>query len=288
MGKRLAQIQAWTHKTPNDSDVMIKLLNDDFLHVNSADIPPINLILNSPPFNVGVNYLTHDDTMPYENYLDWSKKWIDKCFSLQPVSGRIVINVPFSCNPRHLNKIKDNDKNVYPLAADLTKVCQSSGYKYYRTIIWKKIGANKTSWGSWRSASSPCIIDPNEALLVFYKEQWKRATSGTSTISGKEFMIYIKNVWDIPPETRSKHPAPFSVPLSNAIIKMFSYKEDTVMDNFLGSGTSGESAVRLGRSFIGIEKSEEYFKMAKERIDTAEIQTSLISSIMPDGDEDDD
>jgi DNA modification methylase len=53
------------------------------------------------------------------------------------------------------------------------------------------------------------------------------------------------------------------------------------MDNFMGSGTSGESAVRLERNFVGVEKSEEYFKMAKERIEAAELQTSLIKQIMP-------
>ena len=53
------------------------------------------------------------------------------------------------------------------------------------------------------------------------------------------------------------------------------------MDCFLGSGTTGESAVRLGRNFVGIEKSEQYFKMAKDRIEAAELQTSLIQQVMP-------
>jgi len=261
---------------------MIQLINDDFLHVTINEILPIDLIFCSPPYNVGISYLTHNDTMTYDEYLVWSEQWIAKCFSLQNTSGRIIINVPFSTTPIHLKKEAGSDPINYPISSDIIQICKKIGYKYYRTIIWKKLGSNKTSWGSWRSASSPSMIDPSESLIVFYKNQWKRTTKGTSTISSKEFLTYIKNVWDIKPETRSKHPAAFSNQLSDAVIKMFSYKEDIIMDNFLGSGTTGESAVRLGRSFIGIEKSEEYFKMAKERINTAEIQSNLIKVIMPD------
>ena len=94
-------------------------------------------------------------------------------------------------------------------------------------------------------------------------------------------MTYIKNLWTMHPETRSKHPAAFPLELPNRCIKLLSYKDDVICDCFLGSGTTGESAVRLERKFIGIEKSKDYFNMAKERIDAAELQTSLISSIMP-------
>ena len=153
--------------------------------------------------------------------------------------------------------------------------------KYYRNMIWQKMGSDKTCWGSWRSASAPFIIDPNECILMFYKKQWKRKDKGISTISGKEFMTYIKNLWTMHPETRSKHPAAFPLELPNRCIKLLSYKDDVICDCFLGSGTTGESAVRLERKFIGIEKSKDYFNMAKERIDAAELQTSLISSIMP-------
>jgi len=260
---------------------MIKLINDDFLKADFSSAPPINLVITSPAYNVGILYDKHDDTMTYDDYLIWSQKWIEKCFSLMAEDGRICINIPFSCNPYHANKIKGEDKIVYPLSADITKICQAVGFKYWRTIVWGKLGSSKTCWGSWRSARCPIVIDPNESILVFYKTQWKRKTTGTSTISGKEFMIYIKNLWNISAETKSNHPAPFPVELPSSCIKMFSYKEDTIMDCFLGSGTSGEAAVRLGRNFVGVEISKDYFNMAKERIEAAELQTSLIKQVMP-------
>jgi len=267
---------------------MIQLFNEDFLKADFTSIPPINLVVTSPPYNVGIEYDKHDDTMTYEEYLVWCKKWIAKLYSLMADDSRICINIPFSITPIHLNKVKGAEDINYPVSADYTEICQEVGFKYYRNVIWQKLGSNKTCWGSWRSARAPFIIDPNECILIFYKGNWKRKEKGKSTIRGREFMTYVKNLWHMHPETQSKHPAAFPLELPNRCIKLLSYEGDLVCDPFLGSGTTGDAAVRLKRSFVGVEKSEEYFKMAKERIDTAEIQTSLIASIMPDGDEDDD
>lgn len=260
---------------------MTNLLYSDILEADFSGIPPINLLVTSPPYNVGIEYDEHQDTMTYPEYLKWCEKWIKRMYDITASDGRVCINIPFSVTPIHINTKKGAEDINYPVVADYTNICQKVGFKYFRTIVWQKIGSNKTCWGSWRSASSPFIIDPNECILVFYKDQWKRKTKGTSSISGKEFMLYIKNLWTMHPETNSKHPAAFPLELPNRCIKLFSYKEDTVMDCFLGSGTTGESAIRLGRSFVGVEKSESYFKMAEERIEKAKLQTSLIDTIMP-------
>jgi site-specific DNA-methyltransferase (adenine-specific) len=260
---------------------MITLLKDDVLKADLSGVPPINLVVTSPPYNVGIEYDTHQDTMTYPEYLKWCYEWLKKMYNVMAPDGRICINIPFSVTPIHLNKKKGAEDINYPVAADYTNICTNLGFKYYRTIIWQKLGSNKTCWGSWRSASSPFVIDPNECILVFYKGPWKRQNKGTSTISGREFMTYIKNLWTMHPETKSKHPAAFPLELPNRCIKLLSYKEDTIMDPFLGSGTTGESAVRLERNFVGVEKSDAYFGGAEARIKEAELQTSLAKRIMP-------
>jgi site-specific DNA-methyltransferase (adenine-specific) len=265
---------------------MIKLFNEDVLSIDFKELPAINLVVTSPPYNVGIEYDKHDDTMTYNQYLKWCEEWLSVMYKHMAPDGRICINIPFSVTPVHLNKKKGAEDINYPVSADYINICQEIGFKYYRTVIWQKMGSNKTCWGSWRSASSPFIIDPNECILIFYKDQWKRKDKGVSTIRTKEFMTYVKNLWTMHPETKSKHPAAFPLELPNRCIKLLSYEGDVVCDPFLGSGTSGEAAVRLKRSFVGVEKSADYYQMAKDRIDTAEIQTSLIQSIMPDGDED--
>lgn len=262
-------------------DAMITLLHADVLTADFTNVPPINLVVTSPPYNVGIEYDKHVDTMTYHEYLKWCHKWLTRMYSLMAADGRICINIPFSVTPEHLNEKKGAEDINYPVVADYTRICESIGFKYWRTLVWDKNHSNKTCWGSWRSASSPFMRDPSEAILVFYKGQWKRSDKGTSSISGPEFMSWTKNVWKMHPETKSKHPAAFPIELPNRCIKLFSYKEDTVLDCFLGSGTSGESAVRLERNFVGVEKSEDYFNMAKERIEGAELQASLIRQVMP-------
>lgn len=260
---------------------MIKLINSDILKADFSDVPPINLVVTSPPYNVGIEYDKHNDTMTYEQYMEWCKLWLTKMYQCMADDGRICINVPFSITPVHLNKKKGAEDINYPVAADYIKICQDIGFKYYRTVIWQKMGSNKTCWGSWRSASSPFIIDPNEAILIFYKKQWKRKTKGTSTVSSKDFMSFVKNIWTMQPETRSKHPAAFPTELPSRCIQLLSYKEDTIMDCFLGSGSSGVASMKHGRNFVGIEMSEDYYKMAKERIEKAEIESQNLEKAVP-------
>jgi site-specific DNA-methyltransferase (adenine-specific) len=260
---------------------MITLLNTDIL---KANIPNgIQLVITSPPYNCDIKYDNHNDATTYEEYLKWCKLWLTKMFDVMTEDGRICINIPISVTFDHL-KIKGEEVINYPMSSDYIHIAQEIGFKFYRVIIWEKMGSNKTCWGSWRSASAPFVIDSNECILIFYKHQWKRKTKGISTISTKEFMTYVKNLWAMNPETKSKHPAAFPLELPTRCIKLFSYKGDVVCDPFMGSGTSGDAAVRLERNFIGIEMSPNYFAMAKERIDCAELQTSLGKLIMPNED----
>ena len=263
---------------------MIKLINDDVLKADFSGLPPINLVVTSPPYNVGIEYDEHDDTMTYEEYLEWCKLWLAKMYSLMPDDGRICINIPFTINPKHLNKRKKGSDEThihYPVVADYTVICREIGFKYWRTIMWDKPFSMKTCWGSWRSASAPFMRDPSEAILVFYKNQWKRQSKGTSTISGAEFMSWTKSVWKMHPETNSAHPAAFPPELPARCIKLFSYQDDTVCDCFMGSGTTGDVAARLERNFVGVEKSDGYFPDAKKRIEEATTQTTIAKMVMP-------
>jgi site-specific DNA-methyltransferase (adenine-specific) len=260
---------------------MITLLHADVLKADFSSFPPINLVVTSPPYNVGIEYDTHKDTMTYPEYLKWCHQWIKRLYLKMPDDGRLCINIPFSVTPEHINTKKGAEDINYPVVADYTRICETMGFKYWRTLVWDKNHSNKTCWGSWRSASAPFMRDPSEAIIIFYKKQWKRLTKGTSTISGPEFMSWTKNVWKMHPETKSEHPAAFPIELPNRCIKLFSYQEDLVLDPFMGSGTTGESAVRLERSFVGVEKSDAYFGGAKERVEEAELQTALAKQIMP-------
>ena len=236
----------------------IEIINDDFLCV---DIPKnsIDLIVTSPPYNVGIEYNEHNDDMSYNEYLEWSKKWLKKSLKLLKDDGRMCLNLP-------IDKYKDDKRPIY---ADIVNIAKEVGFKYQTTIIWnKQIVPKRTAWGSWLSASAPFIITPVETIVVFYKKTWKKLSKGKSDITKDEFTKWTTGVWTFPGESKKRvgHPAPFPLELPKRCIKLFSYVGDVVLDPFLGSGTTAIAAYKLGRKVIGVEIDKKYFELAIKRI----------------------
>ena len=149
---------------------MISLFNSDVMSVDFSTIPPINLIVTSPPYNCNISYDNHNDAISYESYLNWCEQWLKKMYDVMADDGRICINVPISITFDHLKK-KGEEVVNYPISSDYIYLSKKIGFKFYRMIVWEKIGMNKTTWGSWRSASAPFILDPNECILIFYKHR---------------------------------------------------------------------------------------------------------------------
>lgn len=173
--------------------------------------------------------------------------------------GRICVIIP-------LDKNKNGIKPVY---ADFVKIAQEIGFKYQCTIVWNEQNISKrTAWGSWLSATAPCVIAHVEMIVVMYKKQWKRLTKGESTISREEFINWTNGMWSLPGEDRKKigHPSPFPVELPKRCIKLFSFKNDLVLDPFLGSGTTLIAAFEEERKAIGVEIDKSYIEIAVKRV----------------------
>lgn len=243
-----------------DFENKIKIFENDFLTV---DLSPwrgkINLIVTSPPYNVGIDYNSHDDSSSYEDYLEFSRKWLTKAYDLLADDGRMCLNIP-------LDKNKNGLRSVY---ADIVTIAKEVGFKYQSTIIWNEQNiSRRTAWGSWLSASAPYVIAPVETIVLLYKHQWKRKSKGTSTIEKEQFIEWTNGVWTFNGENRKKigHPAPFPVELPRRCIKLFSFEEDTVLDPFLGSGSTLIAALEEGRQGIGVEIDSSYVELAIKRI----------------------
>lgn len=241
-------------------DKNVLLFNDNVLDNSLFYEEFIDLIITSPPYNVGIDYNSSDDELSYEQYLDFSNKWIRNCYDWSRTQARLCMNIP-------LDKNKGGQRAV---GADLTKIAQEVGWKYKSTIIWNEGNiSRRTAWGSWKSASAPVVIAPVELIVVLYKDEWKK-TNGTkiSDITGDEFKDWTQGVWTFNGESRKRigHPAPFPKDLPYRCVKMFSYVDDLVFDPFAGSGTTLLVAQNLERKAIGVEIDRAYCELAKNRI----------------------
>jgi site-specific DNA-methyltransferase (adenine-specific) len=236
------------------------LFQGDAINPKTFDKEFANLIVTSPPYNVGIDYNSNNDTLNYEQYLEFSEKWISNCYMWGKSQARLLMNIP-------LDKNKGGQRAV---GADLTQIAQRVGWKYHSTIVWNEGNiSRRTAWGSWLSASAPFVIAPIELIVVLYKDDWKKTTGSLeSDITREEFMEWTNGLWTFNGESKTRigHPAPFPRELPRRCVKLFSYVGDIVFDPFCGSGTTLIEAQLNKRIAIGLEVDTKYCELAAQRI----------------------
>ncbi len=222
----------------------------------------IQLMVTSPPYNVGKDY---DTDLTLEEYLAFLKRvWAETYRVLVP-GGRACINVA------NLGR-----KPYIPLHAFIVRDMLDLRFLMRGEIIWDK-GASasaSTAWGSWQSAANPTLRDIHEYILVFSKGTFQRKRANEDgngrkdTISKDQFLEYTKSVWSFSAESARKigHPAPFPVELPYRLIELYTFHGDVVLDPFMGSGQTALAALKAGRHFVGYETNSAYLKLAEKRI----------------------
>jgi len=238
----------------------IAIFQGDCLDATLFDEAFIDLIVTSPPYNVGISYQSNNDELGYQQYLEFTRQWIRNCYQWSLPQARFLLNIP----------LDKNKGGHYSVGADITQIAQQEGWKYHATMIWNEGNiSRRTAWGSWLSASAPYVIAPVELIVILYKESWKK-TGGSkiSDIKKEEFMAWTNGVWTFNGESKKKigHPAPFPRELPYRCIKLFSYVNDLVFDPFCGSGTTLIEAHLNQRKGVGVEIDESYCELAKQRI----------------------
>jgi modification methylase len=231
-----------------------------------AELPPasVDLIFTSPPYNLGVSsgggfpkkrpgkwsggelsdgYASHSDAMAAEHYVAWQKDVLCACWRLLSDTGAIFYN--------HKPRVQ-NGLLVTPL--DL-----NPGLPVRQIIIWKRDGGI--------NFSPSFYLPSHEWIVIFAKPAFRLRDKQASGA---------KDVWEVSQDRDNAHPAPFPAALPRIAISTTSAK--TVLDPFMGSGSTGVASVEGERDFIGIELDRGYFDLAQARIDATVRQCAIFSS----------
>ena len=263
-----------------------KIINGDCVKV-MASLPEscVDLIVTSPPYNVGIDYDSHDDRQSMEDYWQFTKDWLSESYRILKDDGRIAVNIPYEVN------VQDRGGRIL-FMSEFYQIMKNLGFKFFGLVDLNEQSPHRsktTAWGSWMSPSAPYIYNPKECVILGYKKnhikkvkgepQWKGELVDLEQEDGtikqkmmyqeedkKEFMSLVYGQWEYFADTKQQTKATFSMDIPLKAIKILTYRNDIVLDPFTGSGTSLVAAEVSGRRWLGIELSENYTKVAKDRV----------------------
>ncbi len=265
-------------------------VHGDARHMDRVADGSVALVVTSPPYFAGKQYEEEleREGIPasYLEYLAMLTEVFAECVRKLEPGGRIAVNVA------NLGR-----RPYRSLSADVIRILEHDlGLLLRGELIWQKgEGASSScAWGSFRSAANPVLRDISERVIIASKGRFDRARSikqrvaddlpHESTVMTEDFMAMTLDVWSIPPESarRVGHPAPFPVELPEQLIRLYTYKNDLILDPFMGSGSSLVAAARLGRRYIGYDLDGTYVDVARSRVaeevDSASAATSDATS----------
>lgn len=274
---------------PYDGPPTKHLLNlGDARDLDWIEDESIHLVVTSPPYFNLKKYNDNprqlgsmDDYEAFHDQLDhvWSH-----CYRALVPGGRLVCNVGDVCVSRKKNKGRHM---VFPLHADISVRCRRIGFDYLTPILWNKIAnavfeAGGNGAGFLGKPYEPNAIVKNdvEYILMLRKPGGYRKPTdeqrAMSRMSKEEHSKWFRPIWtDLTGASTREHPAPFPEELAYRLIRMFSFVGDTVLDPFVGTGSTTTAAIRANRNSIANEIDSSYLEKAETRIRKAAAQGML-------------
>lgn len=217
----------------------------------------VDLVLTSPPYNVGIDYGVYKDDLPYDEYLGNMKEVIKELYRVVGYYRRIVYNVPVN--------YKRDDVMQHPYV-DYVNMFKNVGFTVVGTPLWYDNTHSKYSaFGSYLSASAPYFYNPHEMLIIACKKGWKRDKGEKEdSVSRDQFLNMCKGMIAFPTARSDDHPAPFSLKMATTVIECLSFVGDTVLDPFCGRGTVLKACRDTDRFGVGFEINPEYESLIRE------------------------
>jgi DNA modification methylase len=247
----------------------------------------VHLVVTSPPYWTLKQYERRKGQMgeiqSYELFLAELDKVWRECARVLVPGGRICCVVGDVCLPRR----REGRHYVMPLHADIQVRSRALGLDCLTPIIWHKIAngvteAEGNGAGFYGKPYQPGSVVKNDMEYILFLRkggEYRKSTmlqKALSMLTKEEMQAWFRTFWaDIRgASTRNGHPAPFPVDLASRLVRMFSFAGDTVLDPFLGTGSTTLAAMRTGRNSIGSDIEPKYLQISKARAVTE-------SSVLP-------
>tara|TARA_Y100000310_G_scaffold334387_1_gene414055 strand:- start:613 stop:1455 length:843 start_codon:yes stop_codon:yes gene_type:complete len=236
----------------------------------------IHLLITSPPYNIGKDYELYKDDLPYEQYIKWLTNVFKESYRVIVEGGRVCINVGYIYTSENANThaIKTNVRQMLPTYADLIVNLRNIGFTFQEHIIWDKIGnsaGDKIIFGSYPYPVDVYARQGTEHILIFKKGKSRvdiqeKRKNINNKIPKKEYFEYVQPIWDFRGQNMDKHCAPFPIELPLRLIKIYSFEGDTILDIFMGSGTTAWASKQLHRNYIGFELNQKWVNLSNSKL----------------------
>jgi len=251
-----------------------KIIIGDSREMKEVADKSVHLVITSPPYWQLKDYGAKEQIGFNDNYEDYINNlnlvW-NECFRVLHDGCRLCINI----GDQFARSIYYGRYKIIPIRTEIIKFCESIGFDYMGAIIWQKPTTMNTTGGATVMGSFPyprsgIIKIDYEFILIFKKPgnppKVSKELKEKSKLSKEEWNEYFSGHWNFNGEKQTKHLAMFPEELPKRLIKMFSFVGDTVLDPFLGSGTTTLAAKNLGRNSIGYEINPQFLSFIKEKI----------------------
>ena len=240
------------------------------------DIPDesIRLVVTSPPyFNIkdyGVEEQIGRSSHSYEHYIESMLPVWQECYRVLKPNGKLCINAPLMPMKKKDFSTHHN-RDILNINNDIEfSILNNTSFYRYGLVIWDKGHTDQLMMGSYPFPPNFYFLNTVEFINIFVKdgppEQFPKSFKEESRLNREEWREYISTIWRFKPEKNRRHPAPFPVELPKRLIKLFSFKEDIILDPFMGSGTTAVAALLTGRRYAGYEINKKYVRLARQRI----------------------
>jgi len=234
----------------------------------------VHLVITSPPYwqlkDYGSdNQIGFDDS--YEEYINNLNLVWNECYRILHKGCRLCVNI----GDQFARSVYYGRYKVIPIRTEIIKFCETIGFDYMGAIIWQKVTTTNTTGGASIMGSFPyprngILKIDYEFILIFKKigeaPKVTKEIKEKSKMTQKEWNEFFTGHWNFNGQKQTNHIAMFPEELPRRLIKMFSFVGDTILDPFLGSGTTSLAAKNLDRNSVGYEINKDFLPVIKEKI----------------------